>query len=107
KSGLGGPAYRFAHAGYGPAYSSPFIRPFQLRHIELLHAEHRLHDALRACRVLVLQALAEDRRDDLPGHAELVLEPAAALDLATGSELVPKRIHFILRLAIHEQREAL
>src|SRR5262249_19356121 len=70
----------------------PVVRALQLRHVELPHAEHRLHDALRAGRVLVLQPLAENRRDDLPRHAELVLQPATALDLAAGRKLVPQLV---------------
>src|SRR5262249_7717767 len=45
--------------------------------------------------------------DDLPRHAEPVLEPAAALDLAAGGQSVPQRVHLGLGLAVHEQREAL
>src|SRR5262245_35046147 len=42
------------------------IRVLQRRDVDLAHAQHGLHDALRFRRVLVLQQLAQDRRNDLP-----------------------------------------
>jgi hypothetical protein len=65
-----------------------------------------LHDAIRLLIVFIIQQLAQDRRDDLPPHPELVFEPAAPLCFPAGRELLPKGnlIYFLLYLAPDEER---
>ena len=65
-------------------------RRFERRDVELLHAEHRLHGAVGAGRVGVVEEGLPALRHDLPGEAELVLQPTAlALLAAVGGEGVP------------------
>src|SRR5881394_419656 len=71
--------------------------------VELLHLHHGLHDPVRLFRILVSQELAEHGGNDLPRDAELVLEPAALVFGSTGGQLLPQLVHFLLRLAVHEQ----
>src|SRR5207253_9115318 len=82
----------------------PLRGPLQSRDVDLLHREHGLHDALALLRILVHKQLAEDRREDLPGEAELVLEPSALDLLAARGKLLPVVIHFVLILAVDEER---
>src|SRR5258707_5209715 len=74
--------------------------------IDLGHLQHGLHGAFRSLRILVAQQLAENGGDDLPGEAELVLQPAAAIRAATGGEFLPKFVHFLLGFAIYEELDA-
>src|SRR3989441_13369955 len=41
--------------------------------------------------------------DDLPGHTEFVLEPAARLPLTAFREVLPQPVDFFLRVAVHEE----
>src|SRR5207249_1248308 len=72
-------------------------------YVDLLHLKHRLHDPRRFLRILIAQQLAEYGGNDLPGEAELVLEPAALVDSAARRELVPQFVDLLLVLAAHEQ----
>src|SRR5512142_534389 len=83
----------------------PFVRVLQLPDVELLHLQHGFGDALRARAVGALHHLPKDPRDDLPGEAEPVLEPAALLRLAAFGQLLPEEIHFLLGIAVHHERE--
>src|SRR5262249_33469214 len=88
--------------------SSPtFERVFQNADVELVHGEQRGHRALRLLGVLVLQHLHENVGDDLPRKPESVLQPAALHFLATGRELLPKVIHFLLVLAAYDEGDRL
>ena len=78
-------------------------QPFHLRDVELLHAHDRAHDAIGALSVAT-QKLRQDTRDDLPGDAELVGEPAALDMLAALRKLLPQRIDFSLVVAIDHER---
>jgi len=62
-----------------------------------------LHGALGTLRILVAEQLAENRGDDLPGEAELVLQPAAAIGAAAGGKFVPKIVDLFLGLAVDEK----
>ena len=75
--------------------------------VELLHFEHCLHHALRFFRVGIAQQLPQLRRHDLPRQAEFVLEPAALNFPAVCGEFFPVRIHFLLRLTAHDERDCL
>src|SRR5262245_62943445 len=75
--------------------------------VDLLHLEHGLHHASGPLRVGVAHPLEEDAGHDLPGHAVLVLEPAALLCLrvATQGERVPVMVDLRLRLAVDLKRD--
>jgi hypothetical protein len=62
----------------GSLKSLAVIGPFQIRDVELVHAQDRRHDPARPSSILVLHHLAHNGWHDLPGKAELVLEPAAS-----------------------------
>src|SRR5438093_11121092 len=87
--------------------SSAFVGLLEPFDVDLLHLEHRGHDAFRFFGILVLQHLRQDRRNDLPRHAEAILEPAALHFLAARGQLLPEMVHFLLRLAVHHQRDRL
>src|ERR1700720_1175692 len=72
--------------------------------VDLLHLHHRPHDGLRFRGVVIPKQTPQGSGDDLPRYAELVLEPAAALLLAAGGELLPQRVDFALSLAVDEER---
>ena len=84
----------------------PLIRVFQRFDVDLLHLEHCVHHAFGFFRILVVQHVDQNRRNDLPRHAEFVLEPAArGFFAAIGGEFLPKIIHFVLRFAVHDERD--
>ncbi|MNI68665.1 hypothetical protein D3C73_1243740 [compost metagenome] len=68
---------------------------------------HRQHGALGFYRVGVLDHLHHRHRDDLPGHAEFVLEPAAllCLDRPAGGQASPEVVDFFLGLAVDLERD--
>src|ERR1700732_909469 len=72
--------------------------------VDLLHLHHRPHDGLRFRGVVILKQTPQGSGDDLPRYAEFVLEPAAALLLAAGGELLPQRVDFGLARAVDEER---
>src|SRR4051794_39431392 len=55
---------------------SGFGGPLRARDVDLAHGEHLVHHPLRPGAVGVGQQLEQPGRYDLPGQAELVLEPA-------------------------------
>src|SRR5215469_1188231 len=72
-------------------------------YIELLHLEHGPHHSLRSWRVLILQQLGQNGRNDLPGDAVLVFQPAT-LDLFSALfELLPIIVHFLLAGAVYNE----
>lgn len=73
------------------------MRLLQLCNLEFLHRQEGLGHPSGARRVIARYQLAQDGRDDLPGQAEAVLEPAALLCFGYGGELLPEGID--LRLA--------
>src|SRR6476659_2817111 len=75
------------------------------RDVELLHLQHRLHHAVRLGAIRIAEQARQRGRNDLPGDAELVLEPAALLDLSAGAEPVPEVVHLRLRLAGDVERD--
>src|SRR5690554_5665647 len=75
---------------------------FQLRDVQLAHAQHGLHGALRARRVRVAAEFVERRGDYLPGDAEAVPEPAAHRLLASALlQALPVVVDLLLVLAAH------
>ena len=75
-----------------------------LRDVELLHAHDRPHDAIGALSVAA-QKLWQDTRNDLPGDAEFVGEPAALDVLAALRKLLPQGVDLSLVVAIDHERE--
>src|SRR2546428_11608917 len=85
--------------------SPPLVGLLQLVDLHLVHLQHGFHHAIRLLRVLVLQELAQDGGHDLPGEAELVLEPAAPVGLSALGKLAPEVVDLLLRLAVHHERD--
>ena len=78
--------------------------PLQRGHINLLHAEHRLHRTAGAAGVAVAEQATECFWNDLPGHAEFVGEPGALVGAAAvGGECRPLVIDLGLILAVNEE----
>src|SRR5215470_5775061 len=96
-----------SRAGIARRIALARVRPPQRLDVDLLHLEHRRHQPLRPRRVLVADQLDQRRGDHLPRDAELVSEPAALDFLAAGGELRPEVVDFLLRLAVHHQRDRL
>src|SRR4029079_7086233 len=98
-----------AHAKAAATALLPVISFLQRRDVELLHLHHRLERALESRGLRVLHHLDHRRRHDLPRQTELVLEPTALLRpwIASGTQLLPVVVHFLLVLAVHLQRDRL
>src|ERR1035441_1292064 len=93
----GGPP-RAKALGYQPWVTNPMLirrsgGGLELGDDELLHAHHGLHG------LGVLDELGQAGGHDLPGEAELVLEPAAGDFGSAGGELRPVIVDFVLGVA--------
>src|SRR4051812_18038977 len=53
-------------------------RALEVRNDKFLHFQHRVHGPLGRCAIRAAEQLVQHGWDDLPGEAELVLQPAAA-----------------------------
>src|SRR5690242_9498831 len=86
-----------------PAWSA-FGGAFDRGDVDLMHGQHRGHDASRRRLILVGEQIDEPLRRDLPAEAKFVLQPAAGGFLtAIGCELVPVVVGFLLAFrADHE-----
>src|SRR5262249_9576482 len=82
-------------------------RALQLVDVELAHLHHRGHHALRLLLVRVGQELGQAARDDLPGEAEAVLQPAARAVLAALAELLPVVVDLVLAVEVDRERDGL
>jgi len=80
------------------------VRPLQLRYVELLHREEGFLHSFGFGRILVAHHFVQDSGHDLPGKAELVLQPPALLGFGVGGEFFPEIIDFFLILAENHQR---
>src|SRR5207244_174183 len=80
---------------------------FQPLDIELLHPQHRLQDFLGPPGIWIGHHLAQDSGDDLPRQSVFILQPAALYRFATLGELLPHPVHFLLRVAVHDERDGL
>src|SRR5207248_9404578 len=85
----------------------PLVRLAEWLHLDLPHLHHRPHDALRLLRIGIADQLLQQRGDDLPGDAVLVLEPAARAFLASFGPLLPQLVDLSLGLAVDEERDRL
>src|SRR5439155_20008481 len=84
------------------------VRVLQFLDVELAHLEHGLDGLLRIAVLRIADHLAQRRGHDLPRQTPAILQPAAGSRLAAaGGELVPEVVDLLLRLAVHEHREAL
>ena len=64
-----------------------------------------MHDAFGFLGVLFVQHVNQNGWNNLPPHAEFVLEPAArGLMATTGNKFLPIIVHFFLRLAVRNER---
>src|SRR5688572_11432098 len=59
--------------------SLAFVSLLQALDINVFHLQQGIHDAARFSGISVLQELEEQCRNDLPGQAEFIFEPAALL----------------------------
>src|SRR5215469_11143201 len=78
-------------------------RALQAFNINFVHFQHGVHDSLRRRAVFGVQEFTQNRRNDLPGHTEFVLEPTASVPSSARRELFPQGVDFLLRLAIDEE----
>ena len=70
------------------------IRVSETLYVDLVHLQHDIHDPREFLIILILQHLAQDRGDDLPGHPELVFELAAESFFSAFGELAPYLLDF-------------
>src|SRR6185437_4368594 len=82
-------------------------RFLQFCYIKLLHFHHGLHNAILPLRIVILNPLQQNVWRDLPRQAKLVLEPSAFNYLAVSTKFVPVVVHFLLRLAVNDERYSL
>src|SRR3954447_17989250 len=82
-------------------------RALQRRHVELAHAEHRLHGPASSLRVRIGEELVQPGRRDLPREAVAVLAPAARTLLASVGELLPVVVDLLLAGAVDLQGDGL
>jgi hypothetical protein len=75
--------------------------------VDLAHLHHRVPRALDPLGVGVGEELVHARRDDLPGDAEAVLQPAARAFLAAVGELLPVVVDLVLVLAVDQEGDRL
>src|SRR5262245_45663818 len=85
----------------------PFARmgPLETGDVELDHLQYGLHDPLRFGGIGIREQFGKHGRDDLPGHAVAVLEPAALLDLAILRKGSPEPIDLGLIRALDLERD--
>src|SRR5581483_2340625 len=79
------------------------MRFFQFGDIELGHLHHRFHGAAGLCAVRVAEDFSEDRRNDLPGDAISIGEPAASVGPSAFGKFIPVMIDFLLGFAVDEE----
>jgi hypothetical protein len=72
---------------------------FKFRNVELFHTKHRLH------RLRLFDEIGEAHGHNLPGQTKPVLKPPALPLTASGGELRPVVIHFLLRIAPDGKRD--
>src|SRR2546422_11751005 len=86
--------------------SSLLVGRLERRDVELAHLEQRLHDLPGVPGFGVSHHLAERARNDLPRHAEAILEPAtASLFTAIRREPLPDVVELFLCVAGRDERE--
>src|SRR5882757_10610591 len=77
-----------------PTIWSTGICPIEIGDDDLLHLHHGLHGSIGFFTIGITQVTAECCRHNLPGQAELVLEPSAFPFLAAaGDQPVPKIVY--------------
>src|SRR4029079_3760239 len=89
-----------------PTILSAGIRPIEISDDDLLHLHHGLHGSMGFFTIRIAQVTAEGLRHNLPGQAQLVLEPSTLRFLAAvGDQLVPEIVYLFLRLDAYEERD--
>src|SRR5664279_3747885 len=85
------------YASWRRRASSPFRGRLDVGHDDLPHGQHGLGDSGSELRVRIGLQTGQLCRDDLPGDAESVLEPAALTGLTTvDDERVPQPVDLVL-----------
>jgi hypothetical protein len=79
----------------------------QLGDVDLHHAHHRLLGACGACRIGIAKVSHQGARNDLPGKAELVLQPTAMLRRTAFEQPVPIVVDLRLIGTAQEKRHRL
>jgi hypothetical protein len=72
--------------------------------VNLFHLVQGRRHPLCFLRVFVLHQIAQNGGDDLPRYAIAVFEPAAGYFFSARGEFLPQFINFLLRPAVHEER---
>src|SRR5262245_46357339 len=75
----------------------------QIADDDLVHFEHGFHYSFRLQRIGVSHHLSQDGGDNLPGQTVFVFQPAASAFLSVLRKLLPKFVHFLLGLAVHNK----
>src|SRR5216683_817589 len=81
------------------------IRLLQHGEVELAHLQQGFHDFCRVPRFRVSHHLPQSRGDDLPRHAESVLQPAARSFLSPVGQARPDLVDLFLGFAGRDKRE--
>src|SRR6266566_3980265 len=83
------------------------VRPLEGGEVELAHLQQGLHDFCRVSGFRVAHHLPQYRGDNLPRHAEAILEPATRSVLSAFRQPCPQCIDLVLGLAGRDEREGL
>src|SRR5262245_37408272 len=99
--GVTGMAFSF---GVVAGSNSSGMGPLQGRNVDLLHLQHGFHDTSCLLGILVRQQLRQHVGNDLPGQAELVLQPPARRFLSALGKFAPEIVDLFLRLTVDLER---
>lgn len=83
---------------------TPFIGLLQHLNVKFFHFEKRLGHSRQSLSVFILEHLVHCRGNNLPRDAIFIFQPAALLRLWICGKLSPVVINFLLRLAVHHER---
>src|SRR5690606_490611 len=94
--------------GQRPSLLCVVVCCLQRCHVELHHLQHSFHHRMNLLWFIVVDQVHETPRDDLPGDAELIGDPAALRRGRAGTDqLVPVLVDLFLALAVDKERETL
>src|SRR5437762_10786457 len=97
--------HSFSEGGMNHVFLFSVVRLIERWDVDLVHLQHRVHNALRLRRVFVRQHLDQYGGNDLPRQTEFVPEPTASAFFAAKGEFRPKIIDLFLCLAVYDKRD--